>query len=76
MLINDDLPTLLLPIKANSGKLGFGHPKMLDALCLNTAFFIIIFSFYPMLMDELIKSLYDLMFENKVFLRNPSNPFF
>jgi hypothetical protein len=76
MLINDDLPTLLLPIKANSGKLGFGHPKMLDALCLNTAFLIIIFSNYSMLLNQLFKSLNDVLIENKVFLKIPLPPFF
>jgi hypothetical protein len=31
ILINDDLPTLLLPINANSGKMPLGQPAVLDA---------------------------------------------
>jgi hypothetical protein len=40
MLINDDLPTLLLPINANSSKLPLGQPAIFEAANLNSADFI------------------------------------
>jgi hypothetical protein len=40
MFINEDLPTLLLPIKANSGLSGGGQCLLLELLFKNLAFFI------------------------------------
>lgn len=42
MLINDDLPTLLLPIKANSGISAGGHLSVSVKLAIYFAFLIII----------------------------------
>jgi hypothetical protein len=44
-LINEDFPTLLLPIKANSGLSGGGQCLLLELLFKNLAFFISIFVF-------------------------------
>jgi hypothetical protein len=38
--MSDDFPTLLLPIKANSGKLPLGQPARFEAAILNSADFI------------------------------------
>jgi hypothetical protein len=40
IFISDDFPTLLLPIKANSGKLPLGQPARFEAAILNSADFI------------------------------------
>jgi hypothetical protein len=45
MFINEDFPTLLLPIKANSGLSGGGQCLLLELLFKNLAFFISIFVF-------------------------------
>jgi len=44
VLIKDDLPTLDLPITANSGKLDIGHSSNFDALFTKTALVIIIYN--------------------------------
>jgi hypothetical protein len=41
MLINEDFPTLDLPIKANSGLSGLGHWSSLTLLLIKTADFIV-----------------------------------
>jgi hypothetical protein len=41
IFISDDFPTLLRPMKANSGNIGFGQSATLADVFVNMAFFII-----------------------------------